>query len=276
MSQIIEINIDNIRDALIHQSTVAPVVLEVYATSIPESKTLSPILVKFSQEMNFTLARINVETEREIAIKIGVQNVPEVHIWQGGKVVDGFNGTLSENEIRDILTPFFVSEDDLIVSQARESFSLGQYEEAATLWGELLRKRPDNTLWQVEQGRALLSLGQTDIAIQILNNVKEPYDGWRDAKALLQLIQFHQELPTLTETTEIALLYKKGVELTTLQQFEEAMKVFLEVVQKEKAYKDEAARKALLCLFQVLGATTPENQVLVKRYRSLLSMYLFS
>ena len=276
MSQIIEINIDNIRDALIHQSTVAPVVLEVYANSIPESKTLSPILVKFSQEMNFTLARINVETEREIAIKIGVQNVPEVHIWQGGKVVDGFNGTLSENEIRDILTPFFVSEDDLIANQARESFSLGQYEEAATLWGELLRKRPDNTLWQVEQGRALLSLGQTDIAIQILNNVKEPYDGWRDAKALLQLIQFHQELPTLTETTEIALLYKKGVELTTLQQFEEAMKVFLEVVQKEKAYKDEAARKALLCLFQVLGATTPENQVLVKRYRSLLSMYLFS
>ena len=54
MSQIIEINIDNIRDALIHQSTVAPVVLEVYANSIPESKTLSPILVKFSQEMNFT------------------------------------------------------------------------------------------------------------------------------------------------------------------------------------------------------------------------------
>jgi putative thioredoxin len=53
--------------------------------------------------------------------------------------------------------------------------------------------------------------------------------------------------------------------------FEAALEQLLEVVRRDRAYGDDAARKAMLEVFALMGGEGP----VVKRYRTLLSSLLY-
>ena len=53
--------------------------------------------------------------------------------------------------------------------------------------------------------------------------------------------------------------------------FEAALEQLLEIVRRDRAYGDDAARKAMLEVFALMGGEGP----VVKRYRTLLSSLLY-
>ena len=59
---------------------------------------LGPVLEKLAGEYNgkFVLAKIDTDTESELALQFGVRSIPAVFAVRGGKAVDGFVGVQPE------------------------------------------------------------------------------------------------------------------------------------------------------------------------------------
>jgi putative thioredoxin len=66
--------------------------------------------------------------------------------------------------------------------------------------------------------------------------------------------------------------FELGQVLAAQGQYEDALRQYLEIVRHDREFRDQAARRAMLDIFELLGSGDP----LVERYRSELAKVLFS
>ncbi len=87
-------------DATVRLSLLHPVVLEFYSPRAPEQQALSSDLAALADEGagRWLLARVNVDTARQVAAAVQVQAVPTVVGLVQGQVVPLWQGTLSKEE----------------------------------------------------------------------------------------------------------------------------------------------------------------------------------
>jgi putative thioredoxin len=125
------------------------VVVDLWAEWCGPCKTLGPILEKVVAETNgaVELAKVDVDTNPEIAQAFAAQSIPAVFALREGKVVDSFVGALPEKAVRDFierLAPGATAVDRLVADGDEESLRAAlaldaSNAEAAVALGELLR-----------------------------------------------------------------------------------------------------------------------------------------
>ena len=101
----IDITTENFESDVIVASQTTPVLVDFWAPWCGPCKQLMPVLEKLETEYagRFTLAKINVDDEQQIAGMFGVRSVPTVVLMVNGQPVDGFAGAQPEGQIRALL-----------------------------------------------------------------------------------------------------------------------------------------------------------------------------
>jgi putative thioredoxin len=101
-SFVIEATAKSLQQDVIERSQSVPVVIDFWAEWCGPCRMLGPVLEKLASEYNgkFLLAKVNVDTESELAAQFGVRSIPAVFAVRGGKAVDGFVGVQPESAIR--------------------------------------------------------------------------------------------------------------------------------------------------------------------------------
>jgi thioredoxin 1 len=86
-------------------NTQRPILVDFYAEWCPACRVLSPILEKIEKEYEgkLILAKLNVDFAPKTAQKFGINPIPTVILFKGGKPVSGFIGARSEVEIKNWL-----------------------------------------------------------------------------------------------------------------------------------------------------------------------------
>ncbi len=87
------------------QSAGKPVLVDFFATWCEPCAMLAPILEKVEQDLNgqVVLLKANLDEIPLTAQKFGIDRIPTVVLFQGGKPVNGFVGMRSEKDIKSWL-----------------------------------------------------------------------------------------------------------------------------------------------------------------------------
>ena len=101
-SFVIEVTAKNFQEDVIDRSNSVPVVIDFWATWCGPCRMLGPVLEKLAGEYDgkFVLAKIDTDSESELALQFGVRSIPAVFAVRGGQAVDGFVGVQPEAVIR--------------------------------------------------------------------------------------------------------------------------------------------------------------------------------
>ncbi len=239
---------------------------------------LGPVLEKLEREYRgeFILAKINVQENQETAAHYGIKSIPLVKLFKDGNSVDEFLGALPEVKIREFLRQIIPTEADIILNEADDYFSKGEIEQSIQKYSEALDKEPGNEKIRLKLGKIYFT--QENFAQA--KNILKPLGHLEEADKLLSIIYFKEFSSKNIEEVRNA-IGKSPEDLDNhlnlanqyamAGNYRESMEEFLEVVRRDKKYKDEEARKSILKIFIILGNENP----MVAEYRKKLSSILF-
>jgi len=281
-AEIIEVFEENFEQEVIERSRKLPVVVDFWAPWCGPCRTLGPLLERLAGEFagQFVLAKINVDENPLLAQAFRVQSIPYVVALRDGRVVAQFVGAQPEAAVREFLAALLPSDAERLAARGQARLAAGQKAQAESLFRQALEKDPRCGSALVGLARLLLERGEEEEAKALLERVVS--DPWRaQAERVLAELRLRQE-GVADEASLRERLAKKPADLEARLQlgkrlaaegrYAEALEELLEVVRRDRNFQDQAARKAMLDIFQVLGS----GNELAERYRAELANILFS
>ncbi len=274
---VIEVSDATFQAEVINRSRQTPVVVDFWAPWCGPCRMLGPVLEKLANEYagGFILAKINTDENQRVAGQFGIQGIPAVKAFKDGKLVAEFVGAQPEPRVREFLAKFAVKGGGQAgagsAPDAETLLAAGKYAEAE----EVLRKAGAGNgslpALNLSLAKALLAQGKAQEAGQLLDRLTEgPEAG--PAEALKPLVGL---LLTATSGTngfgEIEGLYQKAGQAIAHGEMRAAMDALIDVLRRDKRYRNGEPRQVMLALFALLGDESP----LVREYRTKLAMVLF-
>lgn len=285
MSQALSFDVteENFASQVIEASHQQPVLVDFWATWCGPCQSLMPILEQLAQSYQgkFLLAKVEIDSQQGLASQFGVRSVPTVKLVKDGQIVDEFTGALPEGQIRSFLDKHIAKESDQLMQQALVLYQQGDTETALAQMGQILQADPDNLNNKIIYTNILLREQHIDEAKKWLATLPAEAKDNPQVQAMLAQLEFihivenapdmaslQQQLANDPDNTEAR--YQLSAHAILQGQFEIAFEQLLEVVKRDRQYQDDAGRKALLKLFDLLG----DQHELVGSYRRKLAMAL--
>lgn len=273
-SIIINVSETNFEYEVIEYSQEVPVLVDFWAEWCVPCKTLEPVLrsLALQGDGSFRLARLNVDENQKLAMRLNVRTIPAVKAFRDGHIIAEFNGIKPENEIKKFIQHILPSYADLILDKGNSLLVLGQWENAASAFREVLSERSKHPGALLGLAKSLLAMNQLEDALDILSDFPTSRE-YTAAEKLIPLAKALQR-PEYSASDELAPLeatYQHALRLIQLGNFPAAMDGILAVLKQEKNYRDHEARQVLLGLFEILGN---ENSI-TRQYRNELASVLF-
>jgi len=281
---------------VVDASRQIPVLVDFWATWCGPCKTLTPILEKVTRAAGgrVKLVKIDVDKARALVQQLAqmglpLQSIPTVVAFWQGQVADTFSGALPESEVKrfvDALLKHAGSSApgaDLIV-EAKACLEAGEAEQAASLFAAAVQQ--DSAKPEAWGGliRALLAMGDEEQAQDVLKEVPAALAEHAEiagATAALALAAEGRqamaaraglEARLAADPTDFAARYDLATALNAGGDREAAAEALLEIVRRNRAWNEDAARLQLLKFFEAWGFDDPATMAA----RRKLSAILFS
>ena len=279
-SQIIEVTQENFSEVVIAGSQHNFVVVDFWATWCEPCKQLIPLLEKLTADFGYILAKVNTEEQQALAQDYGVRSIPDVRIYKDGAVIEQFSGALSEGELRELFGRFMGTAPSGIEQSIEAIHQLavaGEMEEANVAFSQLLVENPDSSEVKLAYAKLLMELGEQEQATTLLEEIKQGDELYSAARSVLAIVEFQQACLNLNDAENSgeemegsARLYAEGACAVITSEPEAALEKFLSIVKQDRSFNDDAARKAMLMVFELLG-----EHPLVRHYQRKLAMLMY-
>src|SRR5512143_1207840 len=274
----LDVGLADFPQRVLEESKHRPVVVDFWAPWCGPCKSLKPILEKLAAEYGgkFLLAKINSDDNQELAARYGVRGIPSVKAFVGGVPVDEFSGALPEGEVRAFLDRLIPGPAEELRQQAAAARMAGDSAGALKLLAEASRIDPDHVGVRLDAAEIMLDLNEGDEAGRLIGSVPDDADARVPAlRARLQFMGAAGEdeaalnARVAANENDLEARLKLANLLVAAGRYEAGMGHLLEIVRRDRSFGDDAGRKTLLSVFDLLGGGD-----LVSRYRRLLASAL--
>jgi putative thioredoxin len=279
---------------VVDASRSLPVLVDFWATWCGPCKTLTPTLEKVvrSSGGRVKLVKIDIDKNRALVQQLAqlglpLQSVPTVAGFWQGQIADLFQGALPESEVKRFVEGLLkiaggaMPAADLL-AEAKVAMEAGKAEEATELFASLVQAEPENGEAWGGLVRALIAAGRENEARQTLQQVPmktaehAEVAGARSALALAdegriaryQLDAFQARISA--DPNDLQARYDLASALNASGKRGEAAEALLDIIRRNRAWNDEAARKQLLKFFEAWGFDDPATSAARRKLSSIL------
>ncbi|MEJ2693366.1 MAG: thioredoxin [Candidatus Thiodiazotropha sp.] len=276
-SYIYDVTAENFQQIVLQTSMSRPVLVDFWAEWCNPCKALMPTLAKLADEYQgkFILAKVNTEEQQQLATHFGIRSIPCVKLFFNGQMADEFMGALPEAEVRSFIDKYIPRESDGLLAEAEQRLAQGDSDGAGTLIQQAAQMDPGSPRVMLTNARYLATVGRLEEAEQQLNALPDEEKRKPEIGAMLARLQFDRSNadtppPEVLEQrlrenpSDSEAMHQLASHMIVQNNLEGALELLLTLMQKDRDYGDDAARKDMLRIFEMLGG----QGELVKRYRN--------
>ncbi len=276
---------DNFKLMVLDNSKAGPVLVNFWSRKAGPSLRQYPVLDKIIHHYNRRLLLVNIDTENEFIVtrEYGITSVPVLKLFRDGQVVKSWHGYQSEDDLRKRLDLYVTRDSDQVLANAIRHYAQGEQSEAYLMITNAIMEDPVNPRLPLALCKLLKHEKRYEEALTLINSLPVDLRGNPEIAQQKAILEFFVEADL---TQNIDALIKRvanvpadlkakqqlAVHYVIQQQYEPALQQLADIMESDPAYNDNYARKAMLKLFDILGA---EN-ALVTQYRPLLKRYTYS
>jgi putative thioredoxin len=260
---------------VLERSSATPVVVDFWAEWCAPCRALGPILEKLAQNAGgrWILAKVNTDTQQDVAARYGIRSIPNVKLFVDGVVVNEFSGALPESAVQQWLGRALPDPHKKDIERAGLLLKTDKVLEGQNILAAVLQHDPSNHHARVLLAGSYLE-SAPERAQELVEGIEEDSRHFQMADAIRTFASLTRKLehPEQLADGPAKAQYIEALHALGRGEYEVSLQRFIEVIRQDRYFDDDGARRACIAIFKVLG----EESDITRSYRRSFSSALYA
>ncbi len=284
-TNILDVNENDFEKKVINASENKLIVVDFWAPWCGPCKQLTPIMEKVAKDNKdgFDLVKINIDDNQQIAAQLRIQSIPTVYAFKDKKIVNAFQGVISEKDFIDFIEKSAGKKlkEDIsgFYNDIKKLIESKNYNQAKENLLAFLSENTDDAIAVSLYLESLLAQKEFEEMDSFISSLDEEMKKNSEVNKIIKKLKIIRESKSTKSIEVLMNKYKdEPKDINTLleisefyfstEEYDNAFSFLLENYSKN----NEKVKKKLVEFFEALG----NDHEATKTYRKKLSSLLFS